>query len=288
MASARQSRRPSLLASVFQARLAWFGGLILGLVLFLAVTADVLTPYDPNFQDYGAVLQPPSAAHLFGTDEIGRDIYARVIYGSRVSLQVGAISVGIAVFAGVLVGLLAGHYGGWVDEVLMRGMDALQAFPGLVLALAIAAMLGPGIGNAMIAIGIVSMPVFARLVHGQALSVRENDFVMAARVAGAGAPRIMFHHIWPNVTGPIIVQASLACAYAILTEASLSFLGIGVRPPTAAWGSMLRTAYQYLTSAPWLSIFPGVALFLTVVAFNVLGDGLRQALDPRLRGRGHS
>ena len=269
-------------------RLAQIGALILLTIVFLALTADILTPWDPYFQNYNALLQPPSEDHPFGTDQIGRDQYARVVYGARISLQVGVVAVGIGLVIGVLIGLVAGYYRGWVDEVLMRFLDALHAFPALVLALAITAVLGPGIINAMIAIGIVYVPTFARLVRGQALSIRERDYVVAARLAGAGPWRIMFRHIWPNVTAPIIVQASLAAGFAILAEAALSFLGLGVRPPEPSWGSMLRSGYQYLSLSPWLSIYPGIAIYLAVLGFNLLGDGLRQALDPRLRTRGRA
>jgi peptide/nickel transport system permease protein len=209
-----------------------------------------------------------------------------VIYGTRISLLVGVIAVGIGMTAGVLLGLVAGLYRGWIDEIIMRVMDAIHAFPALVLALAITAALGTGIINIMIAIGIVYMPSYARLVRGQVLSVRERDFVVAAQILGATIPRLMFLHIWPNVTAPIIVQASLNVSTAILTEASLSFLGLGVRPPTPSWGSSLQAGYQYLSAAPWLSIYPGIAIFIAVLAFNLFGDGLRQLLDPRLRGRG--
>jgi peptide/nickel transport system permease protein len=271
---------------LLQIRLAWVGLVVLLSMVFLAATADFLTPYDPNYQDYTVLLEAPSALHPFGTDQIGRDLYSRVVYGTRVSIQVGVIAVGIGLTAGVIVGLVAGWYRGWLDEGLMRVMDAIHAFPALVLALAITAALGAGITNVMIAIGIVYMPTYARLVRGQILSVRERDFVTAATVLGARPARIMFLHAWPNVTAPIIVQASLNVSSAILTEASLSFLGLGVRPPTASWGSILQSGYQYLSSAPWLSLYPGIAIFIAVLGLNLLGDGLRQALDPRLRGRG--
>lgn len=264
----------------------WIGLSVVGLMIFLALTADFLTPYDPNYQDYTAFRQAPSLDHPFGTDQVGRDVYSRVIYGTRISLLVGVIAVGIGMTVGVLSGLVAGLYRGWLDEVLMRTMDAIHAFPALVLALAITAALGTGIVNIMIAIGIVYMPSYARLVRGQVLSVRERDFVVAAQLLGASMPRLMFLHIWPNVTAPIIVQASLNVSTAILTEASLSFLGLGVRPPTPSWGSSLQGGYQYLSTAPWLSIYPGIAIFIAVLAFNLFGDGLRQALDPRLRGKG--
>jgi peptide/nickel transport system permease protein len=263
--------------------LAWFGLVVLFGMLFLAATADVLTPYDPNAQTYTQVLRPPNADHPLGTDEIGRDVYSRVVYSTRVSLEIGLISVGIGLVAGTLTGLAAGYVGGLLDEGLMRVMDGLWAFPPLILALAITAALGQGIVNTMIAIGLVSIPAFARLTRAQALSVREQDFIAAARVGGAGPWRIMLRHVWPNVTAPIIVQASLLVAGAIITEASLSFLGLGVRPPTASWGSMLRTGYQFLATAPWLSLAPGVAMFIAVLGLNLLGDALRQALDPRLR-----
>ncbi|MGE3270117.1 MAG: ABC transporter permease [Chloroflexota bacterium] len=282
----RRTRRFDLLRRLLRIRLAWVGLAVLAGMLFLAVTADFLTPYDPNYQDYAVLLQAPSADHPFGTDQIGRDLYSRVVYGTRVSIQVGVIAVGIGLTMGVIIGLTAGWYRGWLDELLMRVMDAIHAFPALVLALAITAALGAGITNVMIAIGIVYMPTYARLVRGQVLSVRERDFVTAATVIGAQPARIMFKHAWPNVTAPIIVQASLNVSSAILTEASLSFLGLGVRPPQASWGSILQSGYQYLSSAPWLSFYPGLAIFIAVLGLNLLGDGLRQAMDPRLRGKG--
>jgi peptide/nickel transport system permease protein len=263
----------------------WIGLSVIGLMIFLAATADFLTPYDPNYQDYTQLRQPPSLDHPFGTDQVGRDVYSRVIYGTRISLLVGVIAVGIGMTAGVLLGLIAGIYRGWTDETVMRVMDAIHAFPALVLALAITAALGTGIVNIMIAIGIVYMPSYARLVRGQVLSVRERDFVTAALLLGASMPRLMFLHIWPNVTAPIIVQATLLIASAILTEAGLSFLGVGVKPPTPTWGSMLRTGSQYLEVAPWLAFAPGMAIFATGLAFNFVGDGLRRALDPRLLSR---
>jgi peptide/nickel transport system permease protein len=269
-------------------RITWFGVVVLVGMIFLAATADILTPWDPYFQNYQALLSPPNADYVFGTDQVGRDVYSRVVYGTRISLQVGVIAVGIGLTLGVIVGLVSGFYRGWLDDSLMRVMDAILAFPALVLALAITAALGAGIGNVMIAIGIVYMPSYARLVRGQVLSVRERDFVTAAQVLGARPLRLMWKHIWPNVTAPIIVQGSLNVSSAILTEASLSFLGLGVRPPTPSWGSSLQAGYQYLSSAPWLSIFPGLAIFIAVLGLNILGDGLRSALDPRLRGKGQA
>jgi peptide/nickel transport system permease protein len=284
--SARREGPRALLRRFLSVRLAWFGLLVLVGMLFLAATADVLTPYDPNRQAYTQVLRPPNADHPLGTDEIGRDVYSRVVYGTRVSLEVGLISVTIGLLIGSSTGLTAGYAGGLVDELLMRIMDGLWAFPPLILALAITAALGQGIVNTMIAIGLVYIPAFARLTRAQALSIRERDFIAAARICGASPLRIMLRHVWPNVTAPIVVQASLLVAGAIITEASLSFLGLGVRPPTPSWGSMLRTGYQYLANAPWLSLAPGVAIFIAVIGLNLLGDGIRQALDPRLVTRG--
>jgi ABC-type dipeptide/oligopeptide/nickel transport system permease subunit len=260
---------------------------VLSLVLFLAATATLVAPYNPN-RTIGSILQKPGLGHWLGTDHLGRDILSRLLYGARVAVLAGAVSVGLAVLLGVVIGLMAGHWGGWVDDVLMRVVDALWAFPTLVLALAIAASLGPGLSNAMVAIGIVFTPAFARLVRGQALSVRERDFAIAARALGAGPWRMMLWHIWPNVLGPVIVQASLLIPQAIIVEATLSFLGLGIEPPNPSWGSMLRQAYQYIDRAPWLSLFPGAAIFLTVLGLNLLGDGLRVTLDVRLRQRGAS
>ena len=273
---------------VLRTRGAGFGLVVTLLTVFLALTADVVSPYSPAAQDYTAILSPPDAQHLMGTDNLGRDTLSRIIYGTRVSIQAGLVSVGFAAIVGTITGLAAGYWRGWVDDLLMRLCDALWSFPGIVLALAIAAALGPGLVNAMIAIGIVFTPVFARLVRGSALSVRERDFVLAARVLGAGDPRIMRLHILPNVMAPVIVQGSLLVALAIIVEATLSFLGLGVQPPEPSWGSMLKAASQYMQVAPWLSFFPGFAIFFTVLGLNLLGDGFRRALDPRLRTRGES
>jgi len=266
---------------------ATFGLVVIVLVVLAAVFANLIAPYSPNQIQRVGILAPPSLQYLLGTDAIGRDVLSRIIYGARVSLAAGAVSVGVALIAGVVIGLLAGYYRGWVDDVSMRMIDALYSFPALLLALAITAVLGPGLTNVMLAIGIVFTPTFARLVRGQALSVREREFVMAARVIGAQPWRIMALHIWPNVTAAIVVQASLLVAAAIVIEAGLSFLGLGVQPPTPSWGGMLKEGYQYMEQAPWLAFAPGAAMFVTVLAFNLFGDGLRHALDPRLaRGTG--
>jgi len=283
--AARGTRNAVFLRRLLETRLVGTGLAITLVVLIFAVAAPFLAPYDPNEQDYLAITEAPSAAHLLGTDDIGRDVLSRIIFGSRVSLEVGLIAVGIAVGAGVTVGLFAGYVGGLADDVIMRVVDAVQAFPNLILALAITAALGPSIANAMLAIGFVAAPGMARLARGQTLSIRERDFVAAARVCGASPMSIMRLHIWPNVTAPIVVQATLLLGTAIVTEAALSFLGVGVRPPTASWGAMIRTGSQYLEVAPWIGMASGTAIFLTVLAFNFVGDGLRRALDPRLAGR---
>jgi len=259
--------------------------IILLIVIVSALGAGLISPHDPSTQDYTAFTQGPSLSHPLGTDDLGRDVLARLIYGARISLQVGIIAVGIAVTLGVTLGLLSGYAGGFVDDLIMRFVDAVQAFPTLVLALAITAALGPNVANAMIAIRFVSIPAMARLTRGQTLTVREHEYVTAARVIGVSPLRIMLRHILPNTTAPIIVQATLLIASAIVTEASLSFLGVGVQPPTPTWGGMLRTGSQYLETAPWIAFSAGTAIFLTVLAFNFVGDGLRQALDPRLRTR---
>jgi peptide/nickel transport system permease protein len=270
------------LKRITRSRGAGFGLAFVLVLIVVAVIGPVISPRSPTQQDYGAILKPPSPAHLFGTDELGRDILTRLTYGVRASLEAGVISVGLALAIGIPMGLLAGHFGGWLDEVLMRAADTLWSFPGLVLAIAIEAILGPGLANAMVAIGIVYAPVFARLVRSQTLSVREQEYVEAARSVGASDARIMLGYIWPNVSSPVLVQSAVMLGQAILFEAALSFLGLGVQPPTPAWGSMLRAAYQYMQLDPWYSLFPGAAIFVTVLSFNLFGDGLRQALDPRL------
>jgi peptide/nickel transport system permease protein len=275
-------RRVGWLARAVEPRGAGFGLVVLFLVTLMAVMADAIAPYNPSQIQPVGILAAPSVAHPLGTDAIGRDVLSRIVYGARASLLAGVVSVAVALALGVILGLVAGYNGGWIDDLLMRMVDALYSFPALLLALAITAILGPGLTNVMLAIGIVFTPAFARLVRGQTLSVRERDFVTAARVTGAGPWRIMGMHIWPNVTAPIIVQASLQIAAAIVIEAGLSFLGLGVQPPTPSWGSMLKEGYQYMEQAPWLAFAPGAAMFLTVLAFNLFGDGLRHALDPRL------
>ena len=258
-----------------------FGGVVLVLVSLLAVFAPWIAPYDPLATSWAAVRKAPSAAHWFGTDEVGRDLLSRTIWGARASLSAGVIAVTIAVGAGVPIGMLAGYVGGWVDAVIGRLTDAMLAVPFLILAIALAAFLGPSLGNAMIAIGVTATPIFVRLARGQVLAARAEDWVEAARAVGNPPARILLRHILPNILPPVMVQATLAVAAAIIAEASLSFLGLGQQPPAPSWGSMLNTAQRFLTQAPWMAVFPGIAIFLTVLAFNLFGDGLRDALDPK-------
>ncbi len=272
------------------ARLAGVGSALILIFVISALFAARLAPYDPNEQQVTGALQPPSAAHWLGTDDLGRDILSRVIYGGQVSLQVGVISVALALLVGTLLGLVAGYWNNsLLEEVIMRAMDGLLAFPALILALAIVAALGPSqageFPKSTWAIAIVGIPVYARLTHGQVLSARELDYIVAARTVGASDVRIMFRHLLPNVIAPLIVQTSLGIATAILVEAALSFLGLGVQPPTPSWGSMLDAGRGYLDSDPWMVIGPGVAIFLAVLGFNFVGDGVRDVLDPRLRNR---
>jgi peptide/nickel transport system permease protein len=264
-------------------RLAVGGLLVLAVLVLAALFGPALAPHPVNAIDVQGRLQPPGAEHWFGTDELGRDIFSRVLVAAKVSLQVGAIAVSISLVAGVLLGLVAGFYGGKVDDVLMRLMDMLFAFPAILLAIAILAVLGPGLANAMIAIGIVYTPIFARITRASVLSVREEVFVRAARSIGASDVRILRLHILPNVLAPIIVQTSLSLAFAILSEAALSFLGLGVQPPQPSWGRMLFDGRGFIEQAWWMGVFPGLAIFVTVLAFNIVGDAARDALDPKQR-----
>ena len=258
----------------------------LGVVVFfvvIAILAPTIAPHDPLQTSWSDVRKPPSATHLFGTDEIGRDVASRVIWGARASLLAGLVSVCISMSLGVPIGLLAGYVGGWTDALISRITDAMLACPFLILAIALAAFLGPSLTNAMIAIGISATPVFIRLTRAQVLSVKVEDYVEAARAVGNSHLRIALRHILPNVVAPLIVQATLAIAAAVIAEASLSFLGLGQQPPAPSWGSMLNTAKNYIDNAPWMAIWPGLSIFLLVLSFNLVGDGLRDALDPRHR-----
>ena len=259
------------------------GLVIMGLLVFSAVFADVVAPYSPIQITMPERLRAPSWRHPLGTDDFGRDVLSRIIHGSRISLEVGAIAVGIAVAVGIVLGVMAGYVGGRIDSVIMRMMDIMLAFPAILLAIAIMAILGPSTANVMIAIGIVYIPIFARVVRGSTLEVRAREYVDAARALGASDSRIVRRHILPGTFNAVIVQVSLSLAFAILAEAALSYLGLGTQPPTPSWGSMLSSGREWIERAPWLTIFPGLAIFVTVLALNVIGDGLRDALDPRLR-----
>ena len=250
-------------------------------LIAIAVLAPLVAPYDPTLTSFTQVRKPPSWAHWFGTDEVGRDVLSRVIWGSRASLSAGLVSVGIAVGAGVPLGLLAGYAGGWVDTILSRIVDAMLAIPFLILAITLSAFLGPSLSNAMIAIGVTATPVFIRLTRGQTLGAKVEDYVEAARAVGNPHWRIALRHLLPNIVPPLLVQASLAIAGAIIAEAALSFLGLGQQPPAPSWGSMLNSAQRFLAQAPWMAFWPGFAIFFAVLSFNLLGDGLRDALDPR-------
>jgi peptide/nickel transport system permease protein len=262
---------------------AMVGLVILGLFGALAALAPIVAPADPIVQDLNTRLLPPSRQHWLGTDDLGRDLLSRLIYGGRVSLTVGIVSVGFALGVGTLLGLSAGFYGGWSDSVTMRVMDIMLAFPATLLAIFIVGVRGPGLNNAMLAIGVINIPIFARIVRGSVLRVRQEDFVDAARALGAGQRRILGRHILPNTLAPIIVQTTLGIGSAVLETAALSFLGLGAQAPTPEWGAMLTNTREYLRDAPWAATFPGIAILLTVVGSNLLGDGLRDALDPRLR-----
>ena len=246
-----------------------------------ALLAPFVAPHDPLRQDLGAVLRPPSPAHPLGTDDLGRDVLTRLIYGARLSLGAATMAVAIATVAGLPIGLTAGYMGGKLDDALMRVVDALQAFPALILAMAISAALGPGLFNVMVAVGIVYTPRFARLVRGQVLSLREELFVEGARAVGASHSRILARHVLPNVVAPVIVQVSVGVAFALLAETSLSFLGVGIKPPEPSWGTDVGRGYRFMRLAPWLVFMPGTAILLTTLAFNMVGDGARDALDPQ-------
>jgi peptide/nickel transport system permease protein len=247
----------------------------------IALGAAHLAPFDPTATDFAAVRKAPSAVHLLGTDEVGRDVLSRLIWGARASLLAGVIPVTLAVSLSIPLGLLAGYTGGWLDSWMMRLNDAMLAIPFLIVAIALAAFLGPSLRNAMIAIGIASLPTFVRLARGTVLALKTEDYVEAARALGCSRPRIAGRHILPNMLPPLIIQSSIAVAAAIIAEASLAFLGLGQQPPAPSWGSMLNAAQRYLSQAPWMALYPGLTIFAIVMALNVLGDGLRDALDPR-------
>ncbi len=262
-------------------RSAWIGGTLVLFFVLMALLAPLLTSFDPNKTNFLLIRKPPSAQNWLGTDELGRDMLARLLYGARASLMAGVVSVVIAVCVGVPIGLLAGWRGGWFDMVVSRATDALLACPFLILAIAFAAVLGPSLTNAMIAIGLSAVPIFIRLARGQAIAVKAEDYIEGARAVGVRDSVILVRHLAPNTLPPILVQSTLFMAQAIILEASLSFLGLGQQPPAASWGSMLNTAKNFMEQAPWMSVSPGIAICLVVLGFNLLGDGLRDALDPK-------
>ena len=283
--AADETETPSrhALRRLFRRKGAVAGLVVIAAFVLLAVLAPWIAPYDPLATSWSLVRKPPSALHWFGTDDLGRDIMSRVIYGARASLVAGAISVGIALLIGVPFGLLSGYRGGFIDALISRITDAMLACPFLILAIALAAFLGPSLGNAMIAIGISTTPIFVRLTRGQTMSVKVEDYIEAARAVGNPRWRIALFHILPNIMPALLVQATLSIAAAIIAEAALSFLGLGQQPPAPSWGSMLNAAQRFLTNAPWMALWPGLAIFLVVLSFNLVGDGLRDALDPRQR-----
>jgi peptide/nickel transport system permease protein len=260
-----------------------FGLYVVLLFIAMAIFAPLISPFDPIEASWSAIRKAPTGTHWFGTDELGRDVLARVIWGARASLLAGVVSVAISLLTGVTIGMLAGFLGGTVDSLISRATDAFLACPFLILAIALAAFLGPSLTNAMIAIGVSASPIFVRLTRAQVLQIKVEDYVEAARAVGCHPFRIAVSHILPNVTAPLIVQASLAIASAVIAEASLSFLGLGQQPPDPSWGSMLNTAKNFMDTAPWMAVWPGLAIFVLVLSFNLLGDGLRDALDPKHR-----
>ena len=278
-----RGRRWAVLRQAARTRMGPLGVVVMLIAIAAALLAGVISPYDPLKQDLGNTLARPDRAHLMGTDNVGRDVLSRMIWGTRVSLMAGFGSVALAVVTGGLLGLLAGYAGGRADGLVMRLMDAVLSFPPLVLALALGAVLGAGLTGVVIALGVVYTPTFARLMRGQVLTITAREYVDAARALGAPGWRIAWHHVLPNAAAPIVIQASLSVAFAILAEASLSFLGLGIQPPAASWGSMINAGRGYLQQAPWIVFGPGVALFVTVVGLNFVGDAVRDALDPRLR-----
>lgn len=268
-----------MIKKIFSRPTGVFSVLILAVVFFFALFGQMVAPQGANEINVMNMLQSPSAEHIFGTDELGRDVFSRTILSAQVSMQVSVISVSFALFFGTAAGVLAGYFGGWLDNVLMRVVDVLFAFPVLLLALAIVAILGPGIGTATFAIGVVYVPIFARVARSSAVSVVQEPYVKAAKTVGASPIRTILTHLLPNIAAPLIVQTSVSLAFAILNEAALSFLGLGAQPPTPTWGRMLFDAKGFLEQAWWMAVFPGATVFLTVLAFNLLGDNLRDALD---------
>lgn len=282
-ATKRSSLLQDVLVKLRRNRLAIGGIIILLMFAFMAIFADFITPYDPLNQDWAQVQNSPSFQHPLGTDELGRDMLTRIIFGARISMTIGAISVSIGLFFGGLIGVIAGYFGGWADNILMRAMDIMLAIPYVLLAIAIVAILGPGLWNTMIAIGVVTIPRFARIARSAVLEVSTMDYVEAIKAVGAGHRRILINHILVNSLSPLIVQSTLTLASAILNAAALGFLGLGAQPPTPEWGAMLSDGRKLLMVSPWIVTFPGIAIMLSVLGFNMLGDGLRDALDPKMK-----
>lgn len=281
--SKRKAKGADLAKALIKNKMSLVGGSIVLIYIILAVLAPLISPYDPYEIDLVNKLQPPSSDHIMGTDDKGRDIFSRILYGSQLSLAVGFVSVFIGALFGIVLGIISGYYGGWVDTIIMRFIDVLLAFPGLLLALAIVSALGPSLINVMIAVGVFSIPTFARIVRGSTLSVKKMEYIDAIRVLGASDLKIIFVHILPNILSPIIVQGTLRLATSILSVAGLSFLGMGAQPPTPEWGAMLSDGRDFLFTAPHIALFPGIAIALIVLGFNLFGDGLRDALDPRMK-----
>jgi len=281
---AQRSQLRRTLRIFLRNRLVLAGAIMVLALVSIAALAGLIAPYSPIANNVRAALQPPSGYYFFGTDRFGRDVFSRVIFGSQVTLLVAFTSVLISAVVGVTLGLISGYFGGWIDNVVGRVFDVLFSFPALLLAIGVAAMLGPGQSNAVFAIAVVYAPLFGRVIRGPVLVERGKEYVEAARVLGAPTWRIILRHVFPNVLSPLTVQATITFSHAILLEAYLSFLGLGIQPPHPSWGTMLQEARTFLETAPWMSIFPGVAIMLSVLAFNLLGDGIRDALDPRTRG----
>ncbi|MGY0693572.1 nickel transporter permease [Virgibacillus sp. FSP13] len=271
------------LMRIIKSKTSFIGLCIILILILTAIFAPMIATHSPTDQNIIDRYMAPSSDHLLGTDELGRDIFSRIVYGSRISIQIGVIAVGIAMIVGVLLGGIAGYFGRWVDQIIMRIIDIMMAFPSILLAIALVAVLGPSLRNAMIAVGIVGVPQFARIVRSAVLSVKETEYIEAAKAIGAKHGRVLMQHVLPNCVAPIIVQATLSVGTAILDAAGLSFLGLGAQPPTPEWGAMLSDGRAALQNAPWVVTFPGLAIFFVVLGFNLFGDGLRDALDPRLK-----
>nr|WP_253291355.1 nickel transporter permease [Virgibacillus proomii] len=271
------------LLRVLKSKTSCIGLCIIIILTLTAIFAPLIATHSPTGQDIVNRYQSPSAEHWLGTDELGRDIFSRIVYGTRISIQIGVIAVGIAMIIGVLIGSIAGYFGRWIDQIFMRIIDIMMAFPSILLAIALVAVLGPSLTNAMIAVGIVGIPQFARIVRSAVLSVKQTEYIEASKAIGGKHGRILFLHVLPNCTAPMIVQATLSIGTAILDAAGLSFLGLGAQPPTPEWGAMLTDGRAAIQNAPWVVAFPGLAIFFVVLGFNLFGDGLRDALDPRLK-----